>query len=223
MKSMQLLAVCFVALVMLASVGDANAGMITATNSTSANVDPPLNLAIREVVFHGGEPGFGSGTVQDVNISINFAKAQGTDFEPPYDEPGLPSFDEIHFELRSPADTLVSLIPAFTFAAGGNGDVFDGTITLDDEVLQFVNQPDGLPHPGTFKPINPLSVFDGEHAAGTWSLYVYDDIGDDSVRFREFTLTVQTPEPSSASLVAVACFCLLGWTRRRLRRNGLRP
>ncbi len=53
----------------------AAAGVISATNSTPGLFDG--SFGTRDVTFTGLESGYGSGVITDVNISINFAKADG--------------------------------------------------------------------------------------------------------------------------------------------------
>lgn len=183
----------------------AHAGVITATNAQFANVDGGI-LAKRPVTFLGSEPGFALGAIADVNITIEFAKADGTNPNPPYPTTFDPFFNEINFELISPNGTSVMLIPVNTFPGAPatnafNGLVYDGTITLDDEAAQTVNiqaMLAGMPNSGAFRPVNPLSAFDGLNALGTWQLWIGDEVGDDTLRFRSYTLTITTvPEPTS--------------------------
>lgn len=200
---------------LLAMAGSLRADTITATNSTPGNFD--ASTGTRSVTFTGAEMGFGTGTILDVNISINFAKADGQSFDPPFPG-GVPFYNEIHFHLTSPDGTVVHLIEPGSWGAGSGQ--FDGTITFDDEGALVVNF-GAAPVAGTFRPTGPgaMSDYDGENALGTWTLFIEDTVGLDSLRFRNFTLSVETvPEPTGLGLLGLGA---LGLVRRfRRRRNA---
>src|SRR5688572_7681601 len=110
-----------VLVIVLASAFPASAGTITLTNTTTGNFD--ASSGTRSVTVTGLEPGFDSGVILDVNISINFAKADGQSFDPPYPT-GTPFYNEIHFHLTSPALATVHLIEPNSWGAGDG--MFDG-------------------------------------------------------------------------------------------------
>src|SRR6185369_14237338 len=56
---------------------------------------------------------------------------------------------------------------------GGNGDNFTNTV-FDDNAASTIRPTDSAPFTGTFRPAEPLSTFDGEPIAGTWTLKVTD-------------------------------------------------
>ena len=94
----------------------ATAGVISATNSTTGNFDE--SSGTRVVTFTGLEPGYDTGVVTDVNISINFAKADGEGFFPPYPG-GTPFYKEIRFRLTDVPSAITStLIEAGSWGAG---------------------------------------------------------------------------------------------------------
>ncbi len=72
---------------------------------------------------------------------------------------------EFYLNHNGITDTLI-------FRAGGNGDNFVRTV-LNDSALQHVNN-GTAPFTGTFKPQNPLSLFNGVPANGDWILRIYD-------------------------------------------------
>jgi MYXO-CTERM domain-containing protein len=204
----------------------------TATDATPGLFDG--SSGTRTVTFTGFEPGFGTGTILDLNISINFAKADGESFDPPFSDLTA-FFDEIHFHLTGPDGTVVHLIESLSWDIGTGLGAFDGTITFDDEAALVVNFGPG-PFAGSFLPTGPgaLSDFDGLSALGTWTLFIQDDFALDALRFRSFTLDIATerlvevptdptdgngriPEPAGLGLFGLA---VLGIVRRFRRRRA---
>lgn len=212
------------ALTLLAA-GPAEAGVIVATNNTIGLFD--ASSGTRTVTFTGLEAGFGTGVILDVDIAINFAKADGESFDPPFPT-GLPFHNETVFRLERGA-TTANLISAGSFNVGS--DPFDGTITFSDQAAQVVNVNPDLPQAGTFRPVGPglLSGFNGQNAAGTFTLFIQDTVGLDALRFRSFTLTITTedatnviPEPSTMALAGVGAL-VLGAMGVRRRKHAAKP
>jgi len=197
---------------------------IMATNSTTGLFD--ASSGTRTVAFDGTEAGYGTGQIFDVNISINFAKADGESFDPPYPG-GTPFYNEIHFHLTSPGGTVVHLIEPSSWGAGSGQ--FDGTITFDDEAGSVVNF-GAAPVAGSFRPTGPgaLSDYDSltaDSALGTWTLFIQDTVGLDALRFRSFTLNIATaasavvvPEPATLVSCSIGVIGLLGYAWRRRKR-----
>ncbi len=63
-------------MLVLGSVAPVSAGVITLTNSTPGLFD--ASSGTRSVTVTGAELGYDTGIITDVNISINFAKADGS-------------------------------------------------------------------------------------------------------------------------------------------------
>jgi subtilisin-like proprotein convertase family protein len=93
------------------------------------------------------------------------------------------SDDDVFLALVSPKGTVANL----TTDNGGSGDNFgtgtnncSGTPTVfDDEALSLITA--GIaPFAGSFKPEQPLSVFDGKQTKGTWFLVVGDDVAPET-------------------------------------------
>ncbi|HPO13590.1 MAG TPA: proprotein convertase P-domain-containing protein, partial [Candidatus Hydrogenedentes bacterium] len=92
------------------------------------------------------------GTVMDVNITVNITQYAN---------------NETTLSLESPSGTIVYLIDQNCTGYNMINTVFD------DEASVSIN--DGTaPYAGTFRPVQPLSVFIGEPANGPWKLHVAD-------------------------------------------------
>jgi len=87
------------------------------------------------------------GTIVDLDLTLDVAYAPLT---------------EITLTLTSPQGTTVTVV------TGATGTDMNATV-LDDEAASALSSGSG-PYTGAFQPSNPLSAFDGEDAAGTWSV-----------------------------------------------------
>lgn len=112
---------------------------------------------------------------------------------------------DLQFTLQSPAGTRVQLTNGDT--ANTSGDNFN--VLLDDLATQLVNtdSPTGThtttapPYQNTFRPRNPLSVFNGQNSAGTWRLEICDLFpSQDNGSFRRADLYLTSPPPNYADL-----------------------
>ena len=191
-----LLIVVTTALLVFASA--ALAATFVASNDSSgfvdeSEVDLPVDIS-------------GPGVVTDVNVAVDFQKIATQDCANPIiiDEVYSQSWaysDEIYMLLTSPAGTTVQLVYNWTDDLGPTYGVVGETreedlvvdrlvVTFDDEASEQVGGPH--PVPGTFRPEEPLSAFDGEEAAGTWTLTVRDSMLGSYACYYGFTLTVET-------------------------------
>jgi hypothetical protein len=94
--------------------------------------------------------------------------------------------------LISPQGTSVELMSA----AGGIlnfGNNFCNVV-LDDNAASSIQDitPSAAPFPGTYKPLNPLSAFNGEIGNGTWKLHISDRSSGDVGNVWAFSLVFST-------------------------------
>jgi subtilisin-like proprotein convertase family protein len=109
-------------------------------------------------------------TIDDINVRV--------DIDHTLDE-------DLDVYLVSPQGTVVEL---FT-DVGSFGQNFQNT-TLDDEAGTDITA-GTAPFSGSYIPEGDLSDFDGENAAGTWTLQITDDAeGDDNNLLDDWTLTI---------------------------------
>ncbi len=74
---------------------------------------------------------------------------------------------------------------------GGSGFNFTDTV-FDDEAATAISA-GSAPFTGSFRPEQPLSVFDGQQAAGQWKLRISDEAGDDTGTLSGWGLTRRSP------------------------------
>ena len=137
---------------------------IPGTCTTYSSADTPISMPNGTATINSNIAVSGSGTIDDVNVSVNM----------PHAWPG----DLIFSVTNQGTGTAVTIIdqpgvPASTY--GCSSDDIDAT--LDDEAGTPVEGVCAGSPPaigGTFSPNNPLSAFDGENGNGTWTLTVED-------------------------------------------------
>lgn len=153
-----------------------------------------------------------TGAITDVNITLNGGQIDDT--------------EDLNIVLVSPAGTVVGIM-----TGAGGADPVTGDLTFDDAAAGLIPDNNFPVGNGTFRPsvhggvsgvvTNPdadgdmLSLFNGEDANGTWSLYVYDAFSGGTGAFSGgWTLDIVTvPAPASAALLAAGG--LLSSRRRR--------
>jgi len=194
-------------------------GLITLTNSTPGYFDN--SSGNRTVTVTGLEPGYGTGAILDVNISITFCKAHDADGSCVSTFTAFPN--EIRFRLTSPGAVAVTLIDAASFNYDAFPRPFDSTITFDQAAAQVVNIYPALVPSGTFRPTGPgsLNDFNGASALGTWTLFIEDTDSGDGLLFRSLELNVTTrgdaviPEPAGWLLTGAGMLGFVLYRRRR--------
>lgn len=179
----------------------------------------------RNFTFTIGDFGAGQTTVNDVNLSIFFAKSNDDSYVPRGSAivAGVPYLNEIEFTLTSPSGTNFTLISnTFGSRSFNNGTAgFKGTILFDQSAALAVNSSRDSITAGTRRPDdatpNSLNIFNGQNAVGTWKLFIEDNAAADILSYYEATLIISAvPEPSSLALISIGvCVVGVGAARRR--------
>ncbi len=113
--------------------------------------------------------------------------------------------EEISFSLTSPMGTTVRLVVDDSDPGGetynDNSNAPRVQVTFDDSAANLVGSTNGgLPESGTFRPVEPLSTFNGENPQGTWTLTFGDNFPVDGLCLYGFTLELtddSVEEPST--------------------------
>ncbi|MCE3015748.1 MAG: S8 family serine peptidase, partial [Pirellula sp.] len=134
----------------------------TATQNTPTPV-PDLAISTSSLTVNTDR------TIADINISLRITHTWMSD---------------MIVTLISPAGTRVTLASR----NGGSATGFLGT-TFDDEAAMAIGA-GASPFAGSFRPITPLSVLDGQSSGGVWRLEVEDVVGGDSGTIENWTLTI---------------------------------
>ena len=134
-------------------------------------------------------------TIQDVNVIIHDLRHTW--------------LEDLSIWIVSPTGISVTLFDR----RGGSGDDLLGTVFDDDAWIAI--WAGSAPFTGRFRPEQPLYVFNGSNAGGTWVLYVADLARWDQGKLNSWSLEiVGVPEPSTMALAAVGLITA-GWLRRR--------
>lgn len=114
------------------------------------------------------------GTIADINVHLELTH---------------PWVGDISIVLESPSGTVVNLVdrPGGGAARGAN---FRGT-TFDDEGMDGSITTAEAPFTGTFVPLEPLALFEGEPIDGEWWLSVYDQSLNDTGTLDAWSLDIQ--------------------------------
>jgi hypothetical protein len=157
-------------------------------------------------------------TISDLNVLVDFVKADGEAFDPPYPT-GTPYFSEIVFRLFAPGGLIsTDLISSGSFNSGVAPE-FDGKIIFDQQATEVVNVDPGRPQAGIFRPVGNLSVFNGLSSLGDWTLRIEDTTGNDALRFRGFNIGINGPATVDAVPTPALLPALIGMGAAAYRRR----
>lgn len=158
---------------------DSNTNGILDTDTVNATVSSDTAESINNFFTVSSKVWFGSMTsVSDVDVTLDISHTYDADMS---------------VYLISPSGTRVKLFAN----AGSSGDNFEGT-SFDDSALQTIDL-GSAPFAGTFKPAEPLSIFNGENATGYWTLEIKDSaLGDDGT-LNGWSLSIKGDELSAVT------------------------
>lgn len=114
---------------------------------------------------------------------------------------------DLRITLRSPAGTTVQVM----WGVGGSGnnlhDRFDDeaatNISAHNGTVTDPTTPTGLPYSHSFRPTQPFTAFDGQNAAGNWTLVICDAAGVDTGTFRRADLFITSISMSVTKISSV--------------------
>ncbi|MCC6726929.1 MAG: proprotein convertase P-domain-containing protein, partial [Saprospiraceae bacterium] len=114
---------------------------------------------------------------------------------------------DLRVELTSPSGTTIAI-----FGNPNSGDCQDDDISVsfDDEAsFTYADFSQACSNnvpaiEGSFQPLELLSAFNGQPAAGVWTLTVYDDVNQDGGALQSWGLDISTTEPNDMSVTPSA-------------------
>jgi hypothetical protein len=175
---------------------------VVATNTTYGVIDGSeatraLNVSSR-------------GTVRDVNITVEFSKC---------DDPAIgpggtrclsssdPFEEEFVITLVAPNGDRVDLVEPFaTYSGVATRPAGRVSVSFDDEAARAAGP---RIEAGTFRPAQPLALFDGMDLFGSWTLYLQDFGPGDPLEFFSAQLDITFDEPP-APVPEPATLAMLG-------------
>jgi len=141
----------------------------TSVNSTDAAITDLMPVTITVDVPDDVQ-------ITDINLTLNI----------------LHTFiSDLMITLQSPTGTVSTIKMANS--CGGGDNIVDATFDDDGGDLPQNCADTGIT-PGTYMPVTPLSVYNGESAAGTWTLTILDTLTGDTGMFQNLTLEYCTDE-----------------------------
>lgn len=144
------------------TLGASSCNTISSSPGSSINDNTTLNSSVS---------GLPSGTITDVNVTINIAHTWNSDLE---------------INLTSPDGTTVLL----SDRNGGSGNNYTNTIFDDASGTAITSG--SAPFAGTYRPEGNLTDFNGEDPSGTWTLSIADRANGDTGILNSFSIEVCT-------------------------------
>lgn len=170
--------VCIVASLGLATTARAQASYQYTTTASGAITDNNCGTAAQIVRNFTVAPSY---TVGDVNLGVFLSHTYRSD---------------LRITLRSPAGTTVTVLTWTGNVQSGDhlNDLFDdeaaAAITTHNATVIDPLTPAPPPYSHSFQPSNPLSAFDGQNAAGTWTMTLCDGVASDTGTFTRADLYI---------------------------------
>ncbi len=110
---------------------------------------------------------------------------------------------DLSIGLTSPAGTTIELM---NNVGGGNCPNDNAQLAFDDQAISTYAELDAMCNTtppalqGTFQPSETLSAFNGENAAGTWTITIHDNANQDGGTFQNWALEICTLIPDDLSV-----------------------
>jgi subtilisin-like proprotein convertase family protein len=163
----------------------------------ASELNPPVRTQVRFAVSGV------AGNISDLNFKIGgtqcTAAAGATTVGLDHTRVG-----DLSMRLTSPQGTVVNLMSR-PGGANNPGNNFCNTVLDDDttrpSIQSIASTGAGAPYSNTYKPANPLSIFDGQNPNGTWTLTVTDSVHGETGYVRAFSLII-TPSVCSTATAA---------------------
>ncbi|MDD7885768.1 T9SS type A sorting domain-containing protein [Flavivirga sp. 57AJ16] len=182
---------------------------VSKTNNTSGTVfSTGPNHMDRTFTFTAGE--FSSTSLTEVELSLQLIIGNGS----PPTLGGYGVHEDLNVRLVSPTGTAVDLVQDRWGYWTGNPSqlnsfhlfpAIEATVNFDDDNSTNIETLDNW-QAGNFAPHNPLSAFDGENPAGTWTLRISDGnsqfAASDYFHFVTATITVTSGISNTAPVIS---------------------
>jgi hypothetical protein len=202
-----------------------SAQAITVTSYASAIYNPVLWIDGDTGTTSLNISGFGLSSIGKVNVTVRLTKC-----DDPIDASGGciglgNSFNgEISLQLTSPKGTTVNLISPYTFTGQTPGR--RAQFTFDDDALTTIGGNELIS--GIYRPVEPLSRFNGENGNGDWILTYGDSRSGDPLSVNAFSIKVAAVPWQTDALPLTGSTLLFGlglWAKGKgkLSRRKLTP
>jgi len=188
-------------IVVFAHYTNAQVAKVNNTVGTVTNVPVSGAHLSRTFTYTAGE--FTTTSLTEVEISIQLILGNGTPPAPG----GYGVHEDLNVRLVSPSGTIVDLIQdrwGYWTGNSSQSHSFNGfnavnaTVNFNDDNSSNIQTLDNWQN-GNYAPHNLLSGFDGENAAGTWTLHISDGNSQfaptDYIQFVTATLTITSGAP----------------------------
>ena len=132
------------------------------------------------------------------------------------------AFFDLQITLISPQGTTIILNPSYNYAFAFQNPDYSTTLIggsyrllFDDEAVVTIENAT-LPFDQPYRPINALSAFDNQDAFGQWRLQITDSVYSHTGQLDKVEMFIDTPEPASICLFALAAGAIGLFNRRSI-------